>query len=276
MKYNDIRKFYEFAELLSFTDHKGEERKLIMYPYLKRYIETVHCNQFTVAQKFRQGAFTTATMAYLIWQAHIEPQKYIYFCARTDRSAIEAQRLAARLTEKLGTAAKTNSHLIQFENGGRIAFGTPEGSCGRVIDLFIADEAAFFPDMEKTWQAIHPCISAGNTQFVALSSVNGDSNWFAKIFKEAYENRFTAINGYELKFRHYESSYIEHPDFNTAEWTLNMCKTMGEKGFRSEFCGEFLPKEKERVLSQSVISFLTMLSADESTKLIDVFKTIIK
>lgn len=259
----NIENFYKSAETLSVPSPKGE-RKITMYPYLKRYIETIHNNNFVAAKKFRQGAFTTTTLAYLVWLADVEPGKTFTFVSKTDREATHFSEHAYKFARLLSVPPKkANQHLIELENGSQIFFLSQNQLWGRRSDFVVLDECAFFPNMENTWKAMYPVVNTGGKALV-LSTPNGDEGWFADVF----------LNKSKYTFKYYEATYAEHPEYANAEWIDNTCKNLGERGFLQECCGIFLSKKQPSEVD--VLNYLKSLSTTESTKLINLFKTILK
>jgi hypothetical protein len=216
-EYLDCAKdFFCFAKHLKVWHPTRGLIHLDVYPYHKRLVEHYQNNRFSIVKKFRQGAFTTYTVAYLLWLAMFKPNQQIVVLSKTDREAIAigdiVQRMIAQLPQWLHPRmTRCNDHLKEFgDTGSRIRFVVPEATCGMAISHLFIDEAAFIEDMDKWWKCMWPQLSCGGNCIV-VATPNGKKSrgkWFYEKYTEALEKK----NNFSV----FEASYKEHPDYNNA------------------------------------------------------------
>lgn len=236
--YNRCAKSFEhFCSYLKIHHHTKGEIAFDLYLYQKRLIEFYERNNFVIAKKFRQGGFTTVTLAYFLWLAVFRPSSNYGVISRTDREARYHGKILRRLIESLPTWLKPETtackdHLIELKNGSKITLRTPSATVGCAFDFIFIDEPAFIGDMDKHWKALYPTISNGG-KCIAISTPNGDEGWFYDMYYNV-----------DCKFKHFVCSYEEHPEYRREKWIREMQKTLGPKAWRQEVLAEFLPKEK--------------------------------
>jgi hypothetical protein len=206
-----------------------------IHPFHERLIDAFSREQFIIMKKFRQGGFSTFTLAWLLWKAMFQNDQKIVWVSRTDRDAIATARTLSRFIRNLPewlapVMKKDNAHTKEFmDTGSSIHFGSLRNCCTKSFDCLILDECAFFEDMEECWPSCKSQLSKGKC--VALSTVNGRNNWFEKTYTNAElkQNTFLPIH----------INYLEHPDYNNEEWATNLKGNLGLEGWTQEILCSF-------------------------------------
>lgn len=218
-----------------------------LFDYQKRYIKALEDHRFVAAVKFRQGGFTTTTLAWFTWRLLFKLDESNMVLCKSDWEAVGCNRVVRTFLDHLPddfkpNLSKCNDHQIVYDDANsRIFFHTPQASRGRALSHLFIDESAFIKDMDQHWKAMWPTLSTGG-QCITVSTPNGDKGWFYDTVTEARQgkNTFHVVDAY----------YTEHPDYNNPEWVEQMKKNLGERGWRQEVLGEFLgeytPDEPEK------------------------------
>lgn len=210
-----------------------------LYDFQKRYVEAMGDHRFLIAVKFRQGGFTTTTLAWFLWRVIFKLDEHNMVMSGSDRIATSCcdtvRNFILHLPKFLKpNLSKCNSHELRNEdNRSVLFFHTPVAACGRSINYLFIDEAAFINDMVAHWKAMWPCLSCGGN-CIALStpSKKNKNNWFYQMYMDAIANK--------TQFHAFQCSYLEHPDFNNDQWANQMKQNLGELGWRQEILCEFL------------------------------------
>jgi hypothetical protein len=208
-----------------------------LFEYQKRYIKALEENRFVACVKFRQGGFTSLTLAWFTWRFLFKLDESNMVFSKTDKEAIYCNHIVRQMISHLPDHlmpmySKCNDH--QLHNGhtnSKIFFYNPEPARGRAINYLLIDEPAFIKDMDFHWKAMYPCLSTGG-HCIALSTTNGNKGWFYDVVTRARAG--------ENDFHVFDVHYTEHPDYNNPEWVDQMKKNLGENGFRQEVLCEFL------------------------------------
>lgn len=213
-----------------------------LHGFQKRYIKALEENRFVISKKFRQGGFTTITLVWFLWRCLFKHDERIMTISKTDRDAASLSRVVRQIIDCLPDFLKpklerANDYNIEFEEtNSRIMFHKPEATRGLALNYLYLDEPAFFKDMDQHWKAMYPCLSTGGN-CIAISTVNGKSNWFHKTYMDAVEQKNS--------FHVFHCEYTEHPEF-TKERTDQLRKNLGEIGWKQEMLCEFDPKIEEQ------------------------------
>src|SRR4051812_7300553 len=70
---------------------------LILHEYQRRLGKHLDDNKFTLVKKFRQGGFTTMTVAYMLWTCMFKIDQNVMFFSKSDREACNIGYLAAKM-----------------------------------------------------------------------------------------------------------------------------------------------------------------------------------
>lgn len=225
--------FHKFAMILKAGHPFKGSVTPCQYDFQKRWINHLEANQFSIGSKFRQGGFTTNTLAYLLWKCMYRIEERVLVMTRSDRCALDCSAVVRRFINTMPLAyrpltSKCNDHQIQFsETGSTIHFYVPEAACGRSVSLLFIDEAAFVPDMDRYWKGLYPVVCQGR---VIVVSTPKKKSWFNKTLIDA--------KNLENKFVPYECSYLEHPEYAKPEWITQTRACLGEKAWKQEVLQE--------------------------------------
>lgn len=200
------------------------------YDYQKRFLKHIDDNRFSIACKFRQGGFTTLTIAYALHSCIFKENTKILFISKTNRESITLNNIAQTMLTHLPMELRpivdrANDHDIKFGNKSVISFGCAEAACGKQVNHLFIDEAAFIKNMEVHWKAIYPTISSCGKCTIVSTQSHIDT-WFAGILLNAIKGN----NG----FKKFECSYKEHPIYKNEEWANETRKVLGEVGWAKE------------------------------------------
>ena len=231
---------------------------LELYDFQKEVIKEYETNKNVILKKFRQGGFSTLTVLYALWKCmfHIN-QKFLFLC-KTDRDAVCLGRIVDDAVKNLPSSfkpilTKNNDHNKVFSvTDSRMEFRMPEVCCAIAYTHLIIDEAAYIPNINQHWQTLR-CGSLDTKCFI-LSTINGDNDWFARVYKNALIG--------DSKFKAIATNYKDHPDYSNPEWTERVRVNLGEATFAKEIEGKF-PVSKRSAI-QNILN--NNMSDEELTK----------
>lgn len=208
-----------------------------LYNFQSRYISHLQKNRFTIAKKFRQGGFTTATTAFFFWRAIIFDEDCCIVSCNNRQSNWISDNINTFIKEmdnsNLFTVEKASNLLKKFKNAGSIFLATPDSNYRKKLDWLLLDESAFDRKASETWASFYPNIIQKG-KCVIVSTPNGNSGWFHETYFYAEEN----INSFSI----FKSDYTECPTFN-EEKIKELKEDIGEKGFDQEYNQKFLEKK---------------------------------
>jgi hypothetical protein len=180
--------FVYFCETyLKVNNPKRGLAPLVLQPFQRRYAAHLKDHRLTVAKKFRQGGFTTVTLAYQFWKCLFRLGHRVLWLCRTDREAVccgDVIRIfcAGLPTWLLPEFERHDDHLKHFaESDSQMRFTSIESTCGQRADHIVIDEPAFIPRMGDHWKALFPCLPADG-HVVAVSTPNRPSGWFYETY----------------------------------------------------------------------------------------------
>jgi hypothetical protein len=234
----------------------------ILHPYQKRYVEALQTNRYLICKKFRQGGFTTLSIAWSLWKCIFSFDQRIIFMSKTDREATYYGGFAKLMIEELPDWLKpkmdiNNDHQKSFSDmSSNILFSTPKQIRGHNANYLFIEEAAFFLNMNDHWKLMWTMLGAGG-HCIICSSTNGTGNWFHKTYTEAEQLK--------NEFKIFHCSYLDHPDY-TDEWAANMKQNLGAKGWRQEIMCEFLSPDtrtSQERMSDTIQFFEDTSAAEE-------------
>lgn len=234
---NNIVKFVENLKI--YHPSKG----VIPYKahnFQKRYLNFIENNRYVLVPKFRQGGFSTTTIAWALWDAVHKPDRKTIFVFRYCKEARRHNEMMVEMINSLPLGIKpsfsANQHQVKFDNKSIVYFYTPQDLCGASCDNLIIDEAAFIENLDYHWRSWIPVICSNNCKCIALSTPNGMSGWF-------FETCYNAAHG-NNEFKIFESSYLEHPSYADPVWATEMRKRLGEQGWKQEVECYFMTGDK--------------------------------
>lgn len=207
-----------------------------LHPFQERLVDFVDTQRFGITRKFRQGGFTTTSLAWALWKCIYTPNYRVLYVAKTDRECVSASGIVDIMLRNLPTEIspiilKQNSHEISFGNKSVMWFHTTEPARGKVVNQLFIDDAAFIKDCEKAWIALWPTIAENGKCFV-LSTPNGVGNWFQETYFDAEDSK--------NRFSIFEANYTEHPVYQNETWVKQIKESLGPKGFAQEVEAAFI------------------------------------
>lgn len=117
-------------------------------------------------------------------------KKVAYFCHKFDLSKTFYNELLALLPQGLIKRQNSSSLSIELVTGGKIAFYSGKATDtirGNTLHLVLVDEAAFYPDLEQTYnEHISPTLARYNGDIVFLSSPCG-RGYFHSLYTKGVE-----------------------------------------------------------------------------------------
>jgi len=229
-----------------------------LYPFQKRLLSEFKSHRFNILRKFRQAGCTTLTAAYALHSCIFNDHFTTVILSKGDAESTEVLDRIRVMYEELPVWLKPklveiNKHNIRFANQSVIKSRPSSKQSGRSLSasLLIIDEAAFIEYIDTIWAAAYPVISTGGS-VIALSTVNGIGNWFARTYEEAKngESEFNAIDinwkdhpeyrrqeGYEWL---YEQMLQKDPPINVDQWETITRSNLSHKQWLQEYECEFL------------------------------------
>ena len=222
----------------------GGRGKFILYLFQKKLLHLLHTRERLIILKSRQLGITTLCAAYALWLMVFKPDQSILALAPDqdkarsilDKIHFAYDELPNWLLDKAGAKSTEKAKLrITLENGSKAvaASGASKSARGKTATFLVLDEAAFIEEAEELWGSAQQTLSTGGSA-VMLSTPNGTSNLFYKLFTAAVEqkagNEFIPVT---LKWN-------VHPDRDQA-WRDRQDAELGSKRMASQECdAEFL------------------------------------
>lgn len=189
----------------------------------------------------RQAGKTTLIAAYALWYALFHNDRNVCLMARKMAQAKEILQRVKEIFRKLPEYMRLDTKidlkdLIQFTNDSRIFYcsATTAMLKGRMVDLFVIDEAAYIDDsdLKDLTNGILPVLmSQKDTQTIFLSTPQKKETTFYKIYEHALDGKNSFIP-HRVKW----DCRQEH----TKEWLESMKKNFDKDQFRCEILGEFI------------------------------------
>lgn len=217
-----------------------------LFEYQKRLIETIEKERFVIGKKFRQGGFSSIMCAWNLWKCMFKIDLCYGILNVNERQSMCCQEIVENMIDNLPDWLKPNElkitrGLISFKDTGSKLYliSASHNYYSRTLDNLYIDEAAFIPEMEKQWKGIYPNVAAG-AKCQILSTPNKTDNWFYKTYLNAQVG--------DNKFKIFQCSYDEHPQFKNINWQKDMHGQLGDNGFCEEVKAEFLvPGKKYKI-----------------------------
>lgn len=241
-----VDKFCEFArEELKIVNPDTGLMEFELFDYQKELVNVYENERFVIVRKFRNGGFTTTTLAYLFWKCLSNPNIKVGVFSSTTAQAVHCMKLVRRFIANLPDSPENfdfGENDIEFKDtGSKMYFRNAScNNCrGCKLDYAMLDEAAYCKDAEGVWKALYPALGDEGKAFV-VSSVNGKQNLYmgAAMPNWFYETYRSAFQG-ENSFVTFDVDYTKNPK-NTPEYIAELHKTLGDLPFREEVLCQFL------------------------------------
>jgi len=229
--YDSFEHFYN--QYVQIPGGKVENPQL--YPFQKRFVQQMMESRYLIGTKFRNGGFTTTTLAYVLWLSLFRQDQRIMFLTGSAREAIYYcgmfDRMCERLPKWIQCTNERNLATVRHwaETNSKVSFNKAEASRGIALTHVFIDEAAFIKDMDQHWKAMYPVIATGG-KCVAISTPNKTQGWFY----ETYEDAIHGMNCFKVFHTHVR----EHP-YWTPERLALAKKNMEPYAFNQEIMQGF-------------------------------------
>jgi hypothetical protein len=247
---------------------KGTKGRMLfdLHPYQERMILNYLHHDRSISLVSRQGGKSETASAFITWYYCFHKEKSILITSYRGENSKEIIQKIQYAYEELPDWIKPgvdennwNKLSVAFENKCRILADTTSENTGRgfAIDLLYVDELAFVKDTiaDSFYGSVLPTLSSrvdGN--MIITSTPNGDTNLFAKLWKEA----IGGVNG----FAPLAVAWNEIPGRDEA-YKKKMIAQFGERRFRQEFGCEFLTSENTLIDLEDVNRLLESIKDKE-------------
>ena len=160
--------------------------------------------RLAIILKARQLGISWLVCGYALWLCLFKPGRLVLLFSKGQLEANElARRVSAMYSRlppwmraRLPRLITDNTTEVEWANGSRVQSLPATQSAGRsfTASLVVMDEAAFMQWADKLYGALKPTIDGGG-QLIVLSTANGRSNMFARLWDRACKalNNFKSI-----------------------------------------------------------------------------------
>ncbi|MCK5604217.1 hypothetical protein KAR91_20180 [Candidatus Pacearchaeota archaeon] len=169
-----------------------------LWPDQTNYINKLHNHDRIVVLKARQVGLTSASLAYVLWYAQMEPNTLTLLLSIGDREAMDLinPRLIS-MYDKLPGYCKiplksNNDHEIEFNNNSRILSLPTNRGDSYTANIVIMDEIDLIMNQDKALRAVEPAVADGG-KLVLLSRADKSrpNTPFKNVFRSAMEGENT-------------------------------------------------------------------------------------
>jgi hypothetical protein len=225
-----------------------------LFGYQERIITTMHENNRTIIQLFRQGGKTTTTASYILHYVIFNKSKTVAILANKAAASREImsriQDMFEGLPKWLQQGVKEwNKGSFELENGSKVfsSATSASGIRGKSVNLLYVDEVGIIPNAiaESFFASVYPTISSGKTTKIILSSTPLGYNHWWKFWNEAQ----LGINGFIPVSAHWS----EHPH-RDEKWAQQQKELLGELQYMQEVEMSFLGSSATLINSSSISS----------------------
>ncbi|AVH85181.1 hypothetical protein RsoM2USA_253 [Ralstonia phage RsoM2USA] len=215
-----------------------------LYDYQVEMVKAIHENRYTLALLSRQMGKTITIAIYMLWYAMFHDDKGCLIAAHLNAHAMEIIDRIRYCYEELpmwlkpGVTSYTK-HEIIFDNKSSVVSQATTERTGRGLSIakLYVDEFAFIsPSIQrKFWLSISPTLSTGGSCVIS-STPNGDTEMFAKFYRQALTNSGT------LNWKLVEYKWDSHPD-RDEKWAEQTKFTMSELEWAQEHECQFVSSD---------------------------------
>jgi phage terminase large subunit-like protein len=208
----------EFIDRLTIEDPQGDTVGFIpfaLWPAQATVLNTFQSGRHVIVLKARQLGISWLACAYALWLCVRHPVKNVLIFSKGLDEAVELVRRIAGMYNRIPNRADLptmtgNTQELAFSNGSRIKAQPATKTAGSsfTASLVIADEFAKMMWADDLYTSMKPTVDGGG-QLIIISSANGGSNLFSKLWRKAESGE----NGFVPVFLPWWS----RPD-RTAEW----------------------------------------------------------
>lgn len=175
---------------------------LILYPYQREMIKSMHENRNSIFATARQAGKSTVVCGYMLWYILFNRDKTVALLANKGDTAREIlgkiQTAYQHLPKWIQHGVKEwNKGSFVLENGSRILAGNTSADAirGYSINFLFIDEAAHIDNWDVFFTSVYPTISSGKSTKIVLVSTPLGLNHFWKTWSLAQQglNDFNPI-----------------------------------------------------------------------------------
>ena len=211
-----------------------------LYPFQEELLRTFCDHKNVIVSKSRQMGISMITAGFTAWLSIFHSDQTIFVLTTKNETAklfLEKVKLIYSYTPKW--MKPTTNHWFQTElalsNGSLVVAkggSKVDAIHSRALSLFVAEECAFIPDMEKHLEVISPTITTKGKMFL-VSTPNAPQGFFydicmrakaktksLKVLSNLYPNKFIANAKFD--FHLVELPWNAHPERNQI-WYDKLC-----------------------------------------------------
>lgn len=235
------------------------EHKPLLLPYQQRMLKAISEHKYSIFMYARQTGKSFAVALWAVFRALEKTNHLIAIISPTERQSKELMEkvkrhieflkvVGAEYGEKFFEDAKIFVLEVKFPNGSRIVGlpANPDGVRGLTGDV-VLEEAAFFQDGFKVYQAIFPSITRSKDyKLVVISTPKGKLNLFYHLWTSAENN--------DLWYREKLTIYDAVAEGLDVDVEVLRKGIPSEEMWRSEYLCEFVD-EAEAFIPYELIQF---------------------
>ncbi|QEC78757.1 terminase large subunit domain-containing protein [Mucilaginibacter ginsenosidivorax] len=162
----------------------------------------------------------------------VEGKKVAYFCHKFDLSKTFYNELLTHIPQSLVKRQNSSSLSIELITGGKIQFYSgiaTDTIRGNTLNLVLVDEAAFYPNLEESYnEHISPTLARYNGDIIFLSSPRG-RGYFHSLYTKGVEG--------EPNYQSWHFTCYDNPHLS-AEYIEQKRKELPKAVFAQEYLAE--------------------------------------
>lgn len=190
-----------FGENYFWAITTGGKKNIELYKPQKKLLKALVDNRFVITLASRQSGKSTVMTIFALWYTCFQEDKRVLIVANREDTAKELLRRVKFAYEMLPNWLKPGVENwgqteVFFSNGSSIVISATSSTAARgmTINVLVIDEMAFIPDhiMDEFWNSVIPVVSSDttrSTKVFAVSTPNGTSNLFYKLYSDAEKGR---------------------------------------------------------------------------------------
>jgi len=216
----------------------------LLLPYQQRMLKAIEAHKYSIFMYARQTGKSFAIALFAVMRALDRQNHLVAIISPTERQSKELMEkvkrhieffriVGAEYGEGFFEDTKVSILEVRLPNGSRIIGlpANPEGVRGLTADV-ILEEAAFFKDGFKVYQAIFPSITRGDYKLIVISTPNGKSDLFYHLW--------TYSEGKDLWYREKLTIFDAQKEGLDIDITALRDGVPSEEVWRAEYLCEFI------------------------------------
>lgn len=204
---------------------------LVLKPQQRQLLNLFEHNKYVISKKYRQGGFTTAIVAYAIYECLTKPNIKYFFGSMTHGTNAHIKQLVEFIIDQLPHPMESDCYFNQKSNlnslrvpilNSSIHFkslnDTQNPTSDSGYNRIVLDEAAYIKNMYTQWKIISNKAS-DDAKFLILSSPSKNPLcWFQSTFQDA-EKGLNPFIIHSPQYSH-ETEKDEHCYLNETEYGI--------------------------------------------------------